>query len=124
MGLLNGLLGNASEVKIEKIRQEFSPILAEQEEIQVGYKVLRDLFIFTNKRIILVDKQGLSGKKTEYLSIPYKSITTFSVESNGHFDMESELKIWISGQNQPIKKELKRGTNVVGIQKTIATFLL
>nr|WP_246722980.1 PH domain-containing protein [Aliikangiella sp. G2MR2-5] len=121
---MNGLLGNASEVNIDKLNLEFSPIMADNESIQIGYKVIRDLFIFTNKRIILVDKQGITGKKTEFLSIPYKSITTFCVESNGHFDMESELKIWISGQSTPICKDLKRGTDIVGIQKTIATFML
>ena len=124
MGILNGLLGNASEVDVEKLNEEFSPILAEGESVEVGYQVIRDKFVFTNKRIILVDKQGLTGKKTEFLSIPYKSITAFCVESNGHFDMDSELKIWISGHSQPITKELKRGTDVVGIQKTIATFML
>lgn len=124
MGLFSGILGNASEVDLDALKEEFSPILADQETLYIGYKVLRDLFLFTDKRIILIDKQGLTAKKVEYLSIPYQSISSFCVETNGHFDLEAELKIWISGRAEPIVKELKRGTDVVGIQKTIANFML
>ncbi|WP_444998331.1 PH domain-containing protein [Aliikangiella sp. IMCC44359] len=123
MGLFSRILGNADEVNLEAINEEFAPILADDESIQIGYKVIRDLFIFTNKRIILIDKQGLTAKKVEYLSIPYRSITCFCIETNGHFDLDSELKIWISGRENPITKELKRGTDIVGIQKTIANFV-
>ncbi|PIW62016.1 PH domain-containing protein [Shewanella sp. CG12_big_fil_rev_8_21_14_0_65_47_15] len=124
MGLLDGLLGNASEVDLQELAEELRPIMGIQEELKLAYKVIRDLFIFTNKRLILIDKQGMTGKKVTYHSVPYKSITHFEVETTGHFDMDAELKIWISGQREPLVKELKRGTDVVGIQKTIATFAL
>ncbi|MCO7227154.1 PH domain-containing protein [Pleionea sp. CnH1-48] len=124
MGFLSGLMGNASEVDLEKLSEDLSPILGEGEAITMGYKVVRDMFVFTNKRMILIDKQGMTGKKTEYLSIPYKSITSFSVETAGHFDMEAELIVWISGRSEPIMRELKKGTDVVGIQKMIATYAL
>ncbi|MGL5359880.1 MAG: PH domain-containing protein [Shewanella sp.] len=124
MGLLDGLMGNASEVNLQELAEELRPIMGTQEELKLAYKVLRDLFIFTNKRLILIDKQGLTGKKVTYHSVPYKSITHFEVETTGHFDLDAELKIWISGQSEPLVKELKRGTDVVGIQKTIATFAL
>jgi hypothetical protein len=123
MGLLSGLLGNASEVNIKKLQEEFKPILASNESIQLAYKVVRDMYIFTSKRLLLVDKQGLTGKKVDYHSIPYKSISHFAVETAGHFDMDAELRIWISSADEPIKKTLKKGTDVVGIQKTIAEFM-
>lgn len=123
MGILNGLLGNASEVDLADLRQELSPILADNETLHLAYKVIRDMYVFTNKRLILIDKQGVTGKKVDYHSIPYKSISHFAVETSGHFDMDSELKIWISSKEEPIKKELKRGTDVVGIQKTLANFM-
>lgn len=81
--------------------------------------MIRDLFIFTNKRLILIDKQGMTGKKVTYHSVPYKFITHLEVETTGHLDMDADLKIWISGQSEPLVKELKRGTDVVGIQKTL-----
>ena len=120
MGLLDSLLGNASELDSEELNQEFSPILADNEQVELGFKLIRDMFIFTNKRMIIIDKQGLTGKKIEYHSVPFKSITHFIIESAGHFDMDSELKIWISGTNDPIIYELKRGADFVAIQKTLA----
>ena len=78
MGLFDGLIGNASEVNIQEVQKDYANILAPAEGIEKAYKLIRDMFIFTNKRLILVDKQGITGKKTEYHSIPYKSITHFS----------------------------------------------
>ncbi|MBY5991862.1 PH domain-containing protein [Ferrimonas balearica] len=124
MGLLDGLLGNASEVDLDELHNELAPILASDETLKLAYKVIRDLFIFTNKRLLLIDKQGVTGKKVEYHSIPFKAITHFLVETNGRFDMDAELKIWISGQSEPLVRELKRGTDVVGIQRAIADLVL
>ena len=124
MGLLDKVLGNASEVSVDDIQAEFAPILAEGETVVMAYKVVRDMFVFTNKRLVLVDKQGLTGKKVDYHSLPYKSITHFAVETSGHFDMDSELKLWISSLREPIVKELKKGTDVVGVQKMLAEYVL
>ncbi|MGR9105903.1 MAG: PH domain-containing protein [Gammaproteobacteria bacterium] len=124
MGIIDGLLGNATEVDLNELEEEFAPILADNESIRLGYKVLRDLFVFTNKRLILVDKQGLTAKRVVYRSIPYSSISSFEVETNGYFDVDAELRIWISGQPDPIVKDLRNKTNVIAIQKTLAGFLL
>jgi len=75
MGFLNALLGNASTVNKEEVTKEIEPLLADGEEVDVAFKLIRDLIIFTNKRLLLVDKQGITGKKVEYHSIPYKSIS-------------------------------------------------
>ena len=123
MGLLDGLMGNASEIDSQELQQEFAPILANNERVELGFKLIRDMFVFTNKRIIIIDKQGLTGKKCTYHSIPFKSITDFCVESAGRFDMDAELKLWISGKAEPVSYELKKGTNVVEIQQTIANCL-
>ena len=122
MGLLDGLLGNASEIDIEEVREELAPIIGSSESIQQVFKVVRDMYVFTNKRLLLIDKQGLTGRKVDYHSIPYRAITQFKIETAGHFDLDAELKIWISGQTDPIEKELKKDT-VVGIQQTLATHM-
>lgn len=77
MGLLDGLLGNASEVNLQALTEELQPIMGTQEELKLAYKVIRDLLVFTNKRLILIDKQGMTGRKVTYHSVPYKSITHF-----------------------------------------------
>ncbi|MCC2617878.1 PH domain-containing protein [Aestuariibacter halophilus] len=122
MGLLDGLLGHAAEIDVSEVADELAPMLGENEAIQRVFKEIRDMYVFTSKRLILIDKQGLTGKKVDYHSIPYKAIVQFKLETAGHFDLDAELKIWVSGQSEPIEKELKKDT-VVGIQQTLATFL-
>lgn len=123
MGLLDGLLGNAAEINIDDIREEFTPILGSNESIGSAFKVIRDLYVFTSHRLILVDKQGMTGKKTDYHSIPYRSICHFAVETAGHFDLDAELKIWLSGSPEPISKELKGGSDMLAIQQQLANHL-
>ena len=125
MGLFSGLLGNAGEVKKEDLLKEYSNLLIEGESIEIGFKLIRDTFIFTSKRLILIDKQGLTGSKIEYKSISYKSISRFSVESTGTFDLDAELKIWVSSEQEPsIRKQFSKSVNVYDVQKMLASFVL
>ncbi len=107
MGFLDNMMGNASEIKSSEAEKEVKDLLSDNERVEHAYKLIRDLIIFSNKRLLLVNKQGMTGKKIDYHSIPYKNITHFSVETAGTFDLEAELKIWISGSNQPIQKTLQ-----------------
>lgn len=124
MGLLDGMLGNASEIDPAKIQKEFKQILAPAEQVERAYQLIRDYFIFTDKRLVLVDKQGLTGSKVEYHSIPYRSITHFSVETAGTFDLEAELKIWLSGAPVPIQKQFNKKLNVYEVQAVLASYVL
>ena len=124
MGLFNSLLGNASEVDIGEINNEYVKIMGENERIERAYKLVRDMYIFTNKRLILVDKQGITGKKCEYHSIPYKSISHFSIETAGNFDLDAELKIYISGNPVPIEKKFNKSLNIYALQAILATYVL
>lgn len=121
MGLLNNLLGNASEVSIEKLNSKYGRLLVEGEEIELGFTLFRDVFMFTNKRLILVDIQGLTGSKVEYKSMPYKNISRFSLETAGTFDLDAELKIWISSESVPsVSKKFNKSVNVYEVQKYLA----
>jgi hypothetical protein len=122
--MLQGLFGNATEVSAKELEKELSSLLIEGETVVKGFKIIRDMFIFTDKRLILIDKQGMSGKKVEYHSVLYKSISHFSVETGGTFDLDAELKIYISGNASPIQREFKKGTDISGVQKMLAQFVL
>ncbi|MFC3121149.1 PH domain-containing protein [Agaribacter flavus] len=120
MGLLDSLMGNASEVDATEVNDEISEVLADNESVANAYKLIRDMLVITNKRLIFVDKQGMTGKKVSYHSIPYKSVTNFIVETAGTFDTDSELKIWVSGRAAPLELELKSGL-APSVQKALAT---
>jgi hypothetical protein len=124
MGLLDGLLGNASEIDARKLETEFAKVLAAGEQIEKAYQVIRDLFIFTNKRLILVDKQGLTGSKVEYHSLPYRAITHFSIETGGHFDLDAELKIWVSGSSTPFQRTFNKRLSIYEVQAVLASYVL
>jgi len=125
MGLFSGLLGNAGAVDQAQLVKDYSRLLTPSETIELGFKVIRDTFIFTNKRLILVDKQGITGSKVEYLSISYKSISRFSIETAGTFELDAELKIWISSEVKPsICKQFNRSVDVYEVQKVLAHHVL
>ncbi len=124
MGILDGVLGNASKIDASKIQGEFAPLLAPGEKVEHAYQLIRDYFVFTDKRLVLVDKQGLTGSKVEYHSVPYKSITHFSVETGGTFDLDAELKIWISGTAMPLQKQFNKKLSIYEVQAVLAAYVM
>lgn len=125
MGLFSAILGNAGHASKEDLVKDYGRLLTDGEDIEMGFKLIRDVFIFTNKRLILVEKQGVTGSKVEYKSISYKSISRFSVETTGTFDLDAELKIWVSSEQDPsIKKQFSKSVNVYEVQKVLATYVL
>ncbi|HLN75302.1 MAG TPA: PH domain-containing protein [Prolixibacteraceae bacterium] len=121
MGLFASLMGNAGVVGMEELTRDYGKLLTEGEVMELGFKLVRDMFIFTSKRLILVDKQGITGSKTEYMSVAYKCISRFSIETAGHFDLDAELRIWISSEATPsIVKKFNRSVDVYDVQKVLA----
>jgi hypothetical protein len=81
--------------------------------------------MFTNKRLVLIDVQGITGSKAEYKSLPYKHISRFSLETAGTFDLDAELKIWISGENDPtVSKKFNKSIDVYAVQRLLAEKVL
>ena len=122
--MIDAIRGNAREVGAEELHRSLGDILADDEYIDKGFKMVRDLLVFTNKRLILVDKQGVTGKKVEIQSIPYRSVTRFAIETVGTFDLDSEMKIWLSGHSQPIERKLQARADIAGVQRIFATYVL
>lgn len=121
MGILNKILGNASETSIEELTLKYKQLLPESEQIELGFTLFRDVFMFTNKRLIVVEVQGLTGKKVTYLSLPYKNISRFSLETAGTFDLDAELKIWISSAEVPsVSKRFDKSIDIYAVQRYLA----
>lgn len=124
MGLMDGLLGNVSEIDPAKVTPELGNVLIQGETLQKAYILIRDLILFTDRRLILIDKQGMTGKKQDVLTIPYSSITLFSKENAGTFDLDSELRIWIRGMNAPLTKQFKKGALIDDVYYLLGWYLL
>lgn len=124
MGLLSSLLGNASEVSADKVEKQIEGILVDDERVERAFAVFRDLFLFTNRRLILIDRQGVTGSKQEFLSIPYGKITKFSIENAGTFDADGELKLWIGSDPQPLQKQVSRRIDIRGLYRTLSHYVL
>ncbi|WP_269541822.1 PH domain-containing protein [Cerasicoccus fimbriatus] len=124
MGLFSNLLGNAGVVAPEELQEKYGQLLTNGETIDIGFAVFRDTFVFTNKRLLLVDVQGMTGKKIEYLSVPYDKVTKFSVETAGSFDLDAELKIWVGSDDVPIWKKFNKKVNIYELQSVLAGHVL
>lgn len=124
MGIFNAILGNASAVDQKDVEKEFAPMLIQGETIEKAFRMIKEMFVFTNKRLILVEKQ-LVGTKIDYVSIPYKNIIKFSKESAGIMDLDAELKIWVKDEVAPIKKQFgKSGNNINEVYQILSQHIL
>lgn len=118
---------NGSFVKLSKTNPEAAkdilPLLVQGEAVIDVYKGMRDYVVFTNKRIISVNVQGMTGKKKDFTSLPYSKIQTFSIETAGVLDIDSELEIWFSGLGL-VRFEFSGASNIVTIGKLISDAIL
>jgi PH (Pleckstrin Homology) domain-containing protein len=80
--------------------------------------------VFTDKRLIFVNRQGMTGKKVEYQSIPYRSITRFSIETAGTFDLEAEMNIWLTGNQMPIQLRFNKKLSVYAVHSVLARYVM
>ena len=119
---------NASFAKLRPVNDHafektVAPILIEGEDIIGCYQSIRDGVVFTDKRIIAINIQGITGKKKDFTSLPYSKIQAFSVETAGAFDLDSELELWFSGVGK-VKFEFIGAADVSYICKMISKRVL
>ena len=107
----------------DRFEKELDPILIHGEEVIDCYKSVRDGVVFTNKRIIVISVEGVTGKKKDITSFPYSKIQAFSVETSGVFDIDSELELWLSGMGKA-RFEFTGGTNVYDVCRLISNYVL
>lgn len=100
-----------------------SAIIAPNEEVKFAFTSMRDKLVFTNKRIVAINVQGITGKKVDYTSIPYSKIQVFSIETSGTFDLDSELDVTISGLGT-IRFELNAQTDIKSLGQYMSTQIL
>lgn len=107
----------------EDIAPSVTPILLSEEQIVSCFKTVRDFVVFTDKRLIAVNVQGMTGKKRDFTSLPYSKIQAFSIETAGAFDRDAELDLWFSGLGK-VRLEFKGKADIHELAQMIATYTL
>ena len=110
-------------VSVDQMLKPISNFLLEDETVLAVFKTVRDQLVFTSKRIIAANVQGLTGKKVDYTSIPYSKIQTFSVESSGTLERDCEIEIYISSIGK-IRFEIRGNFDVIAFNKVISKYVL
>lgn len=107
------------EAEVPKAVEE---ILVDGENVEIAYKTIRDVAVITNKRIIIADRQGLTGKKIEVYTIPFKSIIMYSSENGGLLDFNAELELWT--RVGKFKLNLSKKVDIRKLDRIIGKYIL
>ena len=119
----NATYAKLGRIDYSEVAAQIDPLLIEGEQSFLAFKGIRDYIVFTSKRIIAVNVQGITGKKKDYTSLPFAKVQTFSLETAGTFDLDAELELWFSGLGR-VKFEFKGNTDVAYLNKLVAHHVL
>ena len=115
---------SATDVSVESIQSDFAEVLLAGETVLSAFRTIRDTVFLTNLRFVKVDVQGLTGKKVDITSIPWKSVTRFSVETAGSFDLDADLKVWVSSAHEPYEVKISKKSDAAAIRRIFAQQIL
>lgn len=124
----SGIIGdsntfNLKQIELSKVRKEVLDFLVGGEDMVQAFETIRDQVIFTTKRIIVVNVQGITGKKKSYISYPYSKVQYFGVESAGLIDIDSELILAFTDGSK-LSFDFRSNVDIIKISKCIAQFVL
>ncbi len=120
---LDSQLLNLKEISIAEVRPEVNQLLINDETIIAAFKTIRDQVIFTNRRIFVINVQGITGKKRAYFSYPYSKIQYFGVETAGVLDIDSELVVAFSN-GTILQFDFKSKVDICRISALISHYIL
>ena len=119
----NGTFVKLGPVDPQSLAAELEPLLIDGEQVQLAFKGMRDSVVFTDKRLISINVQGLTGKKRDYTSLPLNRVQAWSVETAGTFDLDSELDLWFSGLGR-VRLEFKGNVDIRQISQLVGQHVL
>ena len=123
MGFFQGLLGNASKASVEDLKKDWGSLFSKDEEINHCYKLVRDWIILTNKRLVLIDYQGITGTRIAIKNIPWRNIVAYEIVTAGIADLNAELYIYVASSPFPVKYCFSSSVNIYEVQDAIADAL-
>ena len=119
----NGTFVKLGPVDPGSLASELAPLLVDGEQVLLAFKGMRDSVVFTSKRLISINVQGLTGKKRDYTSLPLNRVQAWSVETAGRFDLDSELDLWFSGLGR-VRLEFKGNVDIRQISQLVGSHVL
>ena len=119
----NGTFVKLGPIDPRTLADELQPLLVPGEELHLAFRGIRDSVVFTNKRLISINVQGITGKKRDYTSLPLNKVQAWSVETAGTFDLDSELDLWFSGLGR-VRLEFKGSVDIRHIGQLIGHHVL
>ncbi len=114
---------NLKEINIRDVRPEVPSLMLDNEKIIMAFQTVRDQVVFTDRRIFVVNVQGLSGKKVSYFSYPYSKIQFYGIETAGLLDIDSEL-VFAFSNGTKLQFDFKSKVDIRMISKIIAHYIL
>jgi hypothetical protein len=119
----NGSVFKLKPDDISNVQKVKDSMLIDGEEMFASFVGIRDRVIFTTKRVIAINVQGVTGKKKDFTSLPYSKIQAFSVETAGTLDLDCELDLFFNGLGK-VRFEFKSGVDIVALSKKISEYVL
>ncbi len=116
---------NLKPIPVDSVRDEVWGMLLNGEECVQAFKTVRDQLIFTNKRIISIDVQGLTGRRKSYASIPYSKIQFFVVQTPGFGELIPDSELFLKfADGTTAAFDFKGSTDIGQISRMIAEYVL
>jgi hypothetical protein len=119
----NGSVFKLSPTHVGEVAGMVQPLLVPGEQLLQAFKGVRDFVVFTDKRVIAVNVQGMTGRKKDFTSLPLSKVQAFSIETAGTFDLDAELDLWFSGLGV-VRFEFKGSADIRAIGQLVATYVL
>ncbi len=119
----NGTFVKLGPVDPQTLAGDLQPLLIDGEQVHLAFKGMRDSVVFTDRRLISINVQGITGKKRDYTSLPLNRVQAWSVETAGTFDLDSELDLWFSGLGR-VRLEFKGKVDIRHLSQLIGQHVL
>jgi hypothetical protein len=117
-------LFSAHEIDPSEIQSTYGSIMMPGEQVLTAFKTIRDTVFLTDLRFVLVNVQGITGSKKAVMSIPYRSIVAFSVESAGTFDLDSDLDLYVTGGIGQVTVKISKKADPQAVLRTLAEYVI
>jgi hypothetical protein len=116
---------NLKPISVEEVRAEVNGLLIRGEEVVMAFKTVRDQLVFTNKRIISIDVQGITGKRKSFSTMPYSKIQYFSIQTPGFAELIPDSELFLMFSNAfTAKFEFKGNVDIGKIGRMISEYVL